>query len=252
MRVDDLDGPRVMPGSADRILATLERFGFQWDGEVAYQSARGSHYAAALEALRAGRLTFECSCSRAQLGDDARYPGHCRTRPPRPGAATATRVRVEPAAIEFQDRIQGRYRQNVSDAVGDIVVRRRDGPFAYVLAVVLDDAIQRVTHVVRGADLLDSTPRQIYLQRLLGITMPQYAHLPVLTEPDGQKLAKSSRSAAVQDQPVRPRLLQVLGLLGLAPPSELAAAHLSEIWDWAVRAWNINNLPRRLTLPLSP
>jgi glutamyl-Q tRNA(Asp) synthetase len=250
IRMEDLDEPRVVPGSAAGILRTLERFGFEWDGEVAWQSRRGARYAAALAALRERKLTFECSCSRAQLAEDARYPGTCRTRPPPPGAPAATRLKVEPERIEFDDRIQGRFRQNVAESVGDIVLRRRDGLFAYVLAVVIDDAAQRVTHVVRGADLLDSTPRQMYLQRLLALETPRYAHLPVLTEPGGQKLAKSSRSVPVEGGPAIPQLIQIFGLLNLSPPRGLIGVTAAEAWKWAIDAWNINNLPRRLALPL--
>jgi glutamyl-Q tRNA(Asp) synthetase len=250
IRMEDLDEPRVVPGSAAGILRTLERFGFEWDGEVVWQSRRGARYAAALDALRERKFTFECSCSRSQLADEARYPGTCRAIPPSPGAPTATRLKVESERIEFDDRIQGRFRQNVAESVGDIVIRRRDGFFAYVLAVVIDDAAQHVTHVVRGADLLDNTPRQMYLQHLLGLDTPRYAHLPVLTEPGGQKLAKSSRSVPVVGEPVIPQLLRMFELLKLSPPSGLRGATAAEAWKWAVDSWNINNLPRRLGLPL--
>ena len=143
-------------------------------------------------------MTFACSCSRSQLEDELRYPGTCRNRAARADAATATRLRIAPGQIIFSDRIQGMYRQDVSAAVGDIILKRRDQIFAYVLAVVVDDAAQGVTHIVRGADLLDNTPRQIHLQRLLGIPQPNYAHVPVLTESDDGKLAKSRRSVNIE------------------------------------------------------
>ena len=234
------------------MLHTLARFGFEWDGAVIYQSERLTRYEAALDRLRARQLTFECSCSRAQLADEERYPGHCRAGILVPGSATATRLRVDPGALQFTDRIQGTFRQDVAAAIGDPVIRRRDGLFAYLLAVVVDDAAQGVTQVIRGADLLDNTPRQIYLQRQLGLDPPTYAHVPVLLEPDGRKLAKSSRSVRLDSDSVLPQLLRVLQLLNLSPPPELACAAIPEAWRWAISHWNINRLPRRLTETLQP
>ena len=247
VRVEDLDGPRVVPGSADGILRTLSRFGFEWDGEVVHQSDRSDRYAAALDDLRARGLTFQCSCSRLQLAEDERYPGHCRDGPLKPGTPCATRVRVDQAAIQFSDRIQGTFRQDVAATVGDMLVRRRDQLFAYVLAVVVDDAAQRVTRVVRGADLLDNTPRQIHLQRLLGLPAHDYAHVPLLLEPDGRKLAKSSRSVQLDGGAPLPLLIKVFGLLNLSPPPELDLATIPEAWNWAIGRWNIDRVPRRLT-----
>jgi glutamyl-Q tRNA(Asp) synthetase len=232
-------------------LRTLHQFGFEWDGEVVHQSDRTERYAAALEACRAAGLTFECSCSRTQLADEDRYPGLCREKPRVPGVSTATRLRVDPGHIQFTDRIQGMFRQDVAAAVGDFVLQRRDRLFAYVLAVVVDDAAQKITHIVRGADLLDNTPRQIYLQRLLQVERPIYSHVPVLTEADGQKLAKSARSVRVDPTAALAQLLGVFSLLGLSPPAELAGATLGEAWTWAVGRWDINHVPRRLTYPLT-
>jgi glutamyl-Q tRNA(Asp) synthetase len=247
VRVEDLDGPRVVPGSADGILRTLSRFGFEWDGEVVHQSDRSDRYAAALDDLRALGLTFQCSCSRLQLAEDERYPGHCRNGPLKPGTPCATRVRVDQATIQFSDRIQGTFRQDVAATVGDMLVRRRDQLFAYVLAVVVDDAAQRVTHVVRGADLLDNTPRQLHLQQLLGLPAPDYAHVPLLLEPDGRKLAKSSRSVQLDGGTPLPLLIKVFDLLNLSPPPELDLATIPEAWNWATAKWNIDLAPRRLT-----
>jgi glutamyl-Q tRNA(Asp) synthetase len=255
VRIEDLDVPRVVPGSAAGILRTLRRFGFEWDDEVAHQSDRTERYAAALETLRVRGLTFECSCSRSELADEDRYPGHCREfiagrRDSLPGRPTATRLRVDPGFIQFTDRIQGRFRQDVAAAVGDMVLRRRDQLFAYVLAVVLDDAAQGVTHVVRGADLLDNTPRQMYLQRLLELGHPTYAHVPLLTEPDGKKLAKSSRSVHLESGSALPQLITVFELLNLSPPPELSAAPIAEAWAWAIARWNMDRVPKRLSHPL--
>ena len=248
LRIEDIDKPREIAGSAERILGTLQAFGMEWDGEPVRQSDRLDLYEAALRSLESRNLTFECSCSRLQLEDEDRYPGTCRAHPADRGVPTAIRLRVEPDLIYFSDRIQGAYRQDVAAAVGDIVLRRRDQLYAYVLAVVVDDAAQGVTHVVRGADLFDNTPRQIYLQRELGLPLPRYAHLPVLTEPDDTKLAKSRRSVRVDPARALPQLLTVFSMLGLKVPASLAGATLAEAWNWAIAHWNVENAPKRLNL----
>ena len=251
VRIDDLDTPRVVLGSADRILRTLEGFGFQWDGEVVYQSSRAPSYEAALDTLQRRGLTFQCSCSRAQLADEERYPGNCRERPLLANGPTATRLRVEPGHVQFTDRIQGTFRQDVAAAVGDMVLRRRDHLFTYVLAVVVDDAREKVSRIVRGADLLDNTPRQIYLQRMLGLHTPEYAHVPVLMEPDGKKLAKSARSVHLEVDSAISQLHQVFELLNLSPPPELNAATIPEAWHWAIRQWMNAPILRHLSLQLT-
>jgi glutamyl-Q tRNA(Asp) synthetase len=248
LRIEDLDRPREVAGSAAGILHTLEAFGFEWDGEIVRQRDCTGRYEEALRSLEARGLTFECSCSRLQLEDETRYPGTCRAHPADRGVATATRLRVEPGTILFSDRVQGSYRQDVAAAVGDIIVKRRDQLFAYVLAVVVDDAAQGVTHVVRGADLLDNTPRQIYLQRALGLPLPAYAHVPVLTESDDAKLAKSRRSLNLGTDSPLPRLLAVFSMLGLAPPASLATATLAQAWSWAGARWDIGRVPKRLNV----
>jgi glutamyl-Q tRNA(Asp) synthetase len=239
---------REVPGSAARILKTLEAFGFEWDGEIVRQSARDLEYAAALDTLAQGGLTFECGCSRQMLADEERYPGHCRRRAPEPGTATAIRLKVDSRVVEFTDGIQGVFRQDVAEAVGDVILRRRDRLFSYLLAVVVDDAAQGVTHVVRGADLLDNTPRQIYLQQALLLPTPSYAHVPVLVEADGSKLAKSARSVRLDPDQVTAQLLYVFTLLGLRPPS--AIADVAAAWAWALAAWDISRVTRRRTLAL--
>jgi glutamyl-Q tRNA(Asp) synthetase len=183
-----------------------------------------------------------------QLEDDLRYPGTCRERAVTEGMQTAVRLRIESGYITFTDRIQGTFRQDVSAAVGDIILRRRDQIFAYVLAVVVDDAAQGITHIVRGADLLDNTPRQIYLQRLLGLAEPHYAHVPVLTEANDAKLAKSRRSVHVSAASPLPQLMSVFSMLGLAPPESLRSAAIPEAWAWAMAQWGTQKVPRRLNL----
>ena len=250
--MEDVDRPREVPGAAAGILATLEAFGFQWDGFVLRQSERRAAYQRALDRLAAHGLTFQCSCSRSDLAEEVRYPGHCRRGPREASAATATRLKVEPGIVNFIDRIQGEYSQDVAQEVGDPILRRRDGLYAYLLAVVVDDAHQGVTHVVRGADLLDNTPRQIYLQRLLGLPTPVYTHVPILAEPDGSKLAKSARSVRVDRGRPAAQLTYLLEILGLAPPPALAHGPLRSLWDWAVGQWHLDRVERRRILHLGP
>jgi glutamyl-Q tRNA(Asp) synthetase len=240
----------VVPGSAAGILRTLDGFGFEWDGDVAYQSERTHLYEAALDDLRARGLTFECSCSRSQLADEERYPGHCRAAPLVPGTPTAVRLRVDPGIIQFTDRIQGTFRQDVAAAVGDVVLRRRDRLIAYVLAVVVDDDAQGVTHIVRGADLLDNTPRQIHLQRSLGLTRPGYSHVPLLLEADGSKLAKSARSVRADVTTAAATLARVFALLDMSPPAGLQDASVTDAWKWALGRWDITDIAPRLSREL--
>jgi glutamyl-Q tRNA(Asp) synthetase len=239
LRMEDLDVPRVVPGCADRILRTLEQFALLWDGDVAYQSHNTERYEAALEQLRRAGYTFECGCSRRLRRDieDQGYPGTCRDRPPevRP---TATRFRIEERqTISFEDRFQGLCRFDLR-SLGDVVIRRRDGIFAYQLAVVVDDAAQKINYVVRGADLLASTPWQMSLQNALGVDTPSYAHLPLLVEPDGAKLAKSRRSVSLDVMRAPVLLLAALKLLGQSPPPGLEFEAPASILEWSIRHWN--------------
>jgi len=196
--MEDLDTPRVVPGSADEILSALQRYGLQWDGDVVYQSQRATLYEQALQALRDKRLVYDCACSRAELqraasaplGREPVYPGTCRNGIPAGRAPRAVRFRAPDEVIAFDDLLRGRVAENVARETGDFVVRRADGIFAYQLAVVVDDEAQGVTQVVRGGDLLSSTARQIALQRALGYRTPEYAHLPLVLNDDGEKLGK--------------------------------------------------------------
>jgi glutamyl-Q tRNA(Asp) synthetase len=245
-----LDKPREVPGSADRILATLDAYGFDWDGPVLRQSGRAQRYAAAIDELRGQGRLYACDCSRSRTGSESPYRGACRNRTDRVAEPAALRVRVEGGERLVIDQVQGPYRQDLSAASGDFIVRRRDGIAAYALAVVVDDADQGVTEVVRGADLLEHTPSQLYLQSLLGLARPAYAHLPVLLEPDGGKLAKTRRSIALDAQTPGPALCRVLGLLGLDPPNTLHRAAIREIWDWAIAAWSLARVPKCASLRL--
>lgn len=251
LRMEDLDRSREVPGAADRILRTLERFGFQWDGPIEYQSRRRDLYEAALDSLRRAGRVYPCSCSRSQLSRLARasdgepvYPGTCRNGAAASSLPTALRFDTGESGqqLAFEDRLQGRFAQDVAAEVGDFVVRRRDGFHAYQLAVVVDDARQGVTEVVRGCDLLDNTPRQILLQRALGLPTPDYCHLPLLTEADGSKLAKRRRSVPIEAARAPQQLCEVFGLLGLSPSAELRSAGLEALWRWAIGQWDLQPL----------
>jgi glutamyl-Q tRNA(Asp) synthetase len=252
MRMEDLDRPRCEPGAADTILRQLEAYGLVWDGDVLVQSQRDDAYAAALDALKALGAVYPCACTRSQLADAPRnhegeiiYPGTCRNGLP-PGTVTrAWRVRVPDVSTHFVDRIHGALQQNLAHDVGDFIVKRADGLFAYQLAVVVDDAFQGVSHVVRGADLLWNTPRQIYLQTLLGLPTPIYAHVPLITNAAGQKLSKQTLAPALPESGRGAVMAQALAVLGHSPPPELAGANPVELLAWAVAHWQIENVPTR-------
>ena len=251
LRIDDLDRERSDPALSLAFQETLRRFGFEWDGAVCFQSRRNAIYAQALAAIRAQDLVYACRCSRSSLsagqmaepGLEPVYPGTCRGDPGASEGSHALRFAIadRQAPVELQDRFQGGFRQDCVKEAGDFVVRRRDGQIAYHLATVVDDADQGVTEVVRGVDLIASTPRQMLLQEALGLPTPSYGHLPLLTEPDGQKLAKSRRAVPLAADTSQ-ELWRVLGWLEQAPPPELAAAPVRAIWDWAIPNWR----PERL------
>lgn len=254
LRMEDLDKPREKNGAADDILRTLEAFGFQWDGQVVYQSQQLPRYQAILEDLQQQRLVYPCGCSRREIADIAKagsdgliYPGTCRDGL-HGKVARSWRLIVPDVVINVEDRIQSAFKQALNRDVGDFVLRRADGIFAYQLAVVADDAWQGVTHIVRGTDLLSSTPRQILLQRYLNYPAPSYAHLPVATTHDGQKLSKQNRAQPVRAADTGQVICQVLALLGMQPPVDLAIMKLPDIWDWAIQNWQINKVPRCLKL----
>jgi glutamyl-Q tRNA(Asp) synthetase len=247
--MEDLDPPREVPGAQKAILETLERYGFEWDGPVERQSERHAAYAATLEQLLRSGLAYACTCSRKQLdGYGGVYPGQCRNAQ-HTWEGAAIRIRVPELEYAFIDRVQGEFRQHLGRDVGDFIIRRRDGLFAYQLAVVLDDAWQGVTDIVRGADLLDSTPRQLYLQELLGFFQPRYLHVPLITQPDGHKLGKSYRSPPLSPDDAGPLLLRALRALGQKPPKELDDANPQEILAWGIESWNPGHIPQASSLP---
>ncbi|WP_269533320.1 tRNA glutamyl-Q(34) synthetase GluQRS [Chitinimonas sp. BJYL2] len=251
LRIEDLDPPREMPGATDGILRTLAAFGFEWDGEVVLQSRRHALYAAALADLQARHLAYGCACTRKEIADTSRpgvdgpvYPGTCRDGVAVGRIARAIRVRVEGVeTIQYLDAIQGMQSQNLADQVGDFVLRRADGFYAYQLAVVVDDAEQGITHVVRGADLIDSTPRQIHLQRCLSYPSLQYAHVPVLVNANGEKLSKQTLAPALDPADAGRQLWAAMQALGLSPPPALLNEKLADIWQWAIQNWQIDRVP---------
>ncbi|WP_025805355.1 tRNA glutamyl-Q(34) synthetase GluQRS [Pseudomonas chlororaphis] len=249
VRMEDLDPPREEPGAQAAILKALESYGFEWDGEMVRQSDRHSAYAEVLNRLFNQGLAYACTCSRKQLEPyHGIYPGLCRNAGHGQEDA-AIRLRVPELEYRFTDRVQGEFRQHLGRDVGDFVIRRRDGLYAYQLAVVLDDAWQGVTDIVRGADLLDSTPRQLYLQELLGLPQPRYLHVPLITQPDGHKLGKSYRSPPLAADQATPLLLRALRALGQKTDSEMVHASPREVLSWGIEHWDALLIPRTLSVP---
>lgn len=251
VRMEDVDLPRVAPGADAMILRQLEALGFEWDGEVIYQSRRSARYREALDALSAQGRVFPCACTRAEMADSALardgsriYPGTCRTGLPAGREARAWRFRVEDRELVWEDQVQGPQHENLARDAGDFVLLRADGLFAYQLAVVVDDADQGVTDVVRGADLLDSTGRQLVLQEALGFARPRYAHLPVVTNAAGEKLSKQTLASAVDPVEASDALWRALDFLGQCPPVELRGDSAAGLWSWAFAHWDMQKVPR--------
>jgi len=250
VRMEDLDRPRCVPGAADTILRQLEHYGLVWDGAVLAQSSRDAAYESALAQLRESGVVYRCVCTRSQLHDTPRntqgetiYPGTCRDSGLDAHAPHAWRVRAPDDVIRFTDRVWGEITQSVAAEVGDFTIKRADGLFAYQLAVVVDDAYQHITHIVRGADLLWNTPRQIALQTLLGMPAPQYAHLPLITNALGQKLSKQTLAPALPECAQSGVLGEALNMLGQSPPTALLHAPLAELLAWAEAHWRIEAVP---------
>jgi glutamyl-Q tRNA(Asp) synthetase len=255
VRIEDLDPPREEPGVCDEILHTLETCGMHWDGAIIYQSTRHEAYHAALHHLQQQGLVYPCACSRREIADSAVegtdgpvYPGTCRNGLPMDRIARTWRVRTDNRVIEFNDALQGRIKQHLENEIGDYVLYRADQVYAYQLAVVVDDAEQGITDIVRGADLLTSTPRQIYLQQLLGLPTPNYLHLPVALDSSGKKLSKQTYAPAIGKGQEMPWLYHALRFLGQNPPPRLAKASRESFWEWAVLHWDGKKIPRARAL----
>lgn len=256
VRIEDLDPPRVVPGAVSDILHALEACGMQWDGPIVYQSTREDAYHAALHELRQRGRIYPCACSRREIADSAVsgieghvYPGTCRAGLPPGKTARALRLDTRGARVDFSDALQGHIGQEIETDVGDFVVYRADRIFAYQLAVVIDDAEQGVTDIVRGADLLDSTPRQIFLQHLLEFPAVRYMHLPVAVNEQGEKLSKQTRAPPIDPDHPAPALTAALRFLGQDPAPGLAAASPGDVWQWATANWQVEHIPRSRHAP---
>ncbi|SER77808.1 glutamyl-Q tRNA(Asp) synthetase [Nitrosomonas sp. Nm51] len=255
VRIEDLDPPREVPGAARDMLVLLEKLGMEWDGEVVYQSQRHDLYRAALAQLKKETLIYPCFCSRKEVAaskltgiDGPIYPGTCRKardngQNNQQQKRSAMRVTTDNRRIKLVDRVQGFLSQRIGQDIGDFTLRRTDGVFAYQLAVVVDDADQHITHVVRGSDLLDSTPRQIFLQQLLKYPVPVYMHLPLATNRRGEKLSKQTFAAPVSQFDVLSQLVAALRFLGQNPPQALHDSNLETFWQWAVQHWRTDRIP---------
>ena len=253
VRVEDIDPPREQPGATDEILEALERHEFEWDGPVTYQSDSRDAHEAAIGKLVDSGLAYRCGCSRRDLADAPRgslgiiYPGICRNGSE--AAEFALRVRTDNNPMPFDDQLQGQQSQALESESGDFIVLRRDGLIAYQLAVVVDDELQGITDVVRGIDLMDSTPRQIWLQKLLSYRTPDYCHLPVAVNDRGQKLSKSHGAPGIQLTTIGKNLFTAFQMLDQDPPGDLEAAGISDQWQWALENWDISVLKGKRNIP---
>jgi len=246
VRIEDIDPPREQAGATDLILTALEAYGFEWCGDVIYQSASAQAHESALQTLLDNSLAYRCGCSRKDLADAPRgplgtiYPGTCRNGCDR--TDTAIRIRTDETPISFDDGLQGQQTQQLESESGDFIIKRRDGLIAYQLAVVVDDELEGISEIVRGIDIMDSTARQIWLQQLLGYRTPDYVHIPVVTHPDGDKLSKLTGAPGIPLKQVRPMLIAALRALQQEPPSDLTDASLNDIWQWAIQNWKLEPL----------
>lgn len=252
LRIEDIDEPRTVPGATDAILRSLEHHHLQWDGPVVHQSERIPLYRSALARLRDTGLVYPCSCSRRELARTAPlgvagriYPGFCRQGPRNPDRPMALRLRVPEQRVGLHDRCQGVFRQELAEDIGDFVIRRADGLFAYQLVVVVDDAEQGITDIVRGSDLLDSTPRQLYLYTLLDRPVPRYLHIPIVVDERGDKLSKQTGAPPLDDARPVLALLAALNVLGQRPPEALRRADAATVIDWARAHWSPERIPAR-------
>jgi len=248
LRMEDLDPPREVAGAADDILRTLEAFGFCWDGKVTYQSQRQSAYRTALKRLEEMRETYPCGCTRRELRAHAEhpvYPGTCRTGLPPGRTARSVRLRVPDREISFGDRVQGTISEYMPRQSGDFILLRGDGLFAYHLAVVVDDADQGITDIVRGADILESTCQHIALQQALGYPTPHYLHLPVVVNEQGKKLSKQTHARPVNAEHAVATLCAALRALGQQIPDGAADCNLADFWKLAEAAWRTERIPKR-------
>ena len=243
VRIEDIDPPRESEGASAAILEALVALGLEWDGEVLYQSQMSEAYDEALAQLRNAGCSFPCACTRKQLGGGP-YPGTCRDGIAPGSIGRSTRIRVDQSEIKFLDELQGSYSQRLDKEVGDYILRRADGLYSYHLAVVVDDAAAGITEIVRGVDLLDSTPRQIYLQKLLGLHTPQYVHIPVVLNDTGAKLSKQTFAQPIDPNSAHRVLCEALRFLQQHLPPEMIDAKPDEIIKWALANWDLSAVGR--------
>jgi len=249
LRIEDLDPPREIKGAADSIISTLDKFGFEWDEPILFQSRRTEIYQEVIARLNNSDQTYICNCSRStvkvtgtQSAFGVRYAGTCRGKTVTNRQVSSIRIKTPDKVIQFNDRIQGYYQQNLQQDIGDFIIKRADGQIAYQLAVVVDDALQNITDIVRGSDLLDSTPRQIFLQDQLHYSQPGYAHIPVIVNKLHEKLSKQTCAKPVDAANASVTLFQSLCYLGQNPPESLHGAPVREIWDWAINNWQLDHV----------
>ncbi|MCK4494400.1 MAG: tRNA glutamyl-Q(34) synthetase GluQRS [Methylococcales bacterium] len=248
LRIDDLDTPRNCLGAAADILKTLETFGLHWDENIIYQSQQQSLYQSALDELRQQQLIYPCLCSRKNLKNQPIYPQFCRNKTLDSTQKVAIRLKTTPEIRSFQDQLQGQLSANIATDYGDFIIKRKDTIIAYQVAVIIDDQQQNISHIVRGIDLFDSTPRQLYLQKIFGFPAPHYAHLPIIVNPAGAKLSKQSFAKAIEKQHPEKILFQILSLLKQQPPAELKEASVIELLTWGVLNWNLEALTNLKTM----
>ena len=251
MRIEDLDPPREPAGSAELILQQLQDLGMDWDDEVLYQSSRLDAYEEVMDQLQEKGLCYPCDCTRPQVREMRLvYNGSCRERGAPPETPYALRLKTDALEIGFDDEIQGHFAQQLESEVGDFVIRRKDELFAYQLAVVVDDEFQNITHVVRGWDLLDSTPRQIYLQRVLNYQEMSYAHIPIIVDEKGQKLSKQSFAPSIETDRASQAIYKALTFLGQAPPIEIEKESPKSQLQWAIGSLESQGVAKVGSLPL--
>jgi len=250
VRMEDLDPPREMPGAADNILKTLEAYHLFWDGDVWFQSKRHERYKDTIDLLLKQSQAFFCTCTRKAILKEPHgvYPGTCRKQLSKPSKPSAIRLRTQDSTTEFIDGIQGQFKQNLNSDIGDFIIKRKDDLYAYHLAVVIDDYAQGITHIIRGLDLLDSTPRHLYLQQCLTLPHPLYFHLPLITNNKGQKLSKQSFAPPIPSNTPALYLWHALQALGQHPTTELLDACPTDILLWGKDNWNKNNIPHVKTI----
>ena len=251
LRIEDIDPPREVAGASENIIHTLDRFGFEWNGPIIYQHQRSEIYLAALETLSEKGRLYPCACSRKEISKTSKlgiYPGTCRQGLPHGRQARSLRLLTQAGELHFDDAIQGQCQFSIENEIGDFILKRADGLFAYQLAVAVDDALQNITQVVRGSDLLDSTSRQLYLQQQLGYASPSYAHHPIVLDQQGEKLSKQKLAPALDQKHISIQLYRALAFLGHTPPTDLLKADPQSLWQWAFENWSLANIPKQAAL----